>query len=101
MATATITSTTLAVTGPPGQPDISYHPVYEKWQARTARRLQEEGDKLPKTLPEGFPEKVTGDLVWEGETIADTYSWTYVLSPEQLAEIDHALVHFKGEKSSD
>ncbi|KAI3337240.1 TfdA family taurine catabolism dioxygenase TauD [Xylariaceae sp. AK1471] len=94
MSTATITSTTLETPAPHGQPDISYHPDYKKWQARAARRLQE-GD-LPKSVPESFPKKLTGDLVWEGQTITDTFNWTYVLSPEHLAEIDRALTHFKG-----
>ncbi|KAI1121133.1 TfdA family taurine catabolism dioxygenase TauD [Nemania abortiva] len=94
MSTATITSTVPVALAPPGQPDISYHPSYEKWQARVARRLQE--GNLPKSVPEGFPEKLTGDLVWEGQTIADKYNWTYVLSPEHLAEIDQAVAHFKG-----
>ncbi|KAI1738278.1 TfdA family taurine catabolism dioxygenase TauD [Xylaria scruposa] len=94
MSTATITSTVLTALAPPGQPDISYHPDYEKYQARVARRLQE--GNLPKSLPEGFPEKLTGDLVWDGQTVADTYNWTYVLSPEHLAEIDRAVAHFKG-----
>ncbi|KAI0871457.1 TfdA family taurine catabolism dioxygenase TauD [Hypoxylon argillaceum] len=93
MSTTTITSTISLAPGPPGQPDISYHPEYEKWQARAARRLQE--GNLP-NWPAGFPKKLTGDLVWEGQTLADTYSWTYVLSPEHLAEIDKAVAHFKG-----
>lgn len=92
--TATITSTVLEAPATPGQPDISYHPSNEKWQARVARRLQE--GNLPRSVPEGFPEKLTGDLVWEGQTVADTYNWTFVLSPEHLAEIDQALTHFKG-----
>lgn len=80
---------------PPGQPDISYAPDYDKYQARAARRVQSE--KLPTTLPEGFPEQLRGDLVWEGNTLADTYDWTYVLNEEQLAEIDQAVKHFKCE----
>lgn len=78
---------------PPGQPDISYAPDYDKYQARAARRLQ--SGNLPTTLPEGFPEQLNGDLVWEGNTLAETYDWTYVLSKDQLAEIDRAVGHFK------
>ncbi|KAF3764193.1 hypothetical protein M406DRAFT_62540 [Cryphonectria parasitica EP155] len=78
---------------PPGQPDIQYAPDYEKYQARGARRLQTE--KLPTSVPEGFPDQLTGDMVWEGETLAETYDWTYVLKEDQLAEIDEAVQHFK------
>lgn len=78
---------------PPGQPDISYAPDYDKYQARAARRVQSEN--LPSTLPEGFPEQLKGDLVWEGNTLAETYDWTYVLNEDHLAEIDQAVKHFK------
>ncbi|KAI2642741.1 TfdA family taurine catabolism dioxygenase TauD [Xylaria nigripes] len=92
-ATAT-TSIAVEARGPPGQPDISYMPDYEQWQARTALRLK--NDNLPKSVPEGYPEKLTGDLAWDGRTVADEYDWTYVLSPEHLIEIDRALAHFQG-----
>lgn len=78
---------------PPGQPDIQYAPDYAKYQARAARRVQTE--TLPTSVPDGFPDKLDGDMVWEGETVAQTYDWTYVLSEDQLAEIDQALKHFK------
>ncbi|CAJ2509739.1 Uu.00g056390.m01.CDS01 [Anthostomella pinea] len=93
--TATVTFVTPMAPAPPGQPDISYAPDYNKWQARAARRLKEEN--LPKKLPEGFPTQLTGDMVWGGANVAETYDWTYVLSANQLAEIDHAVEHFKGE----
>lgn len=89
----TVTWVTPPAEAPPRQPDINYAPDYDKWQARAARRVAAGG--LPTRVPEGFPEQLTGDLVWEGETLADTYDWTYVLSFEQLAEIDAALAHFK------
>ncbi|KAF5636133.1 family oxidoreductase [Fusarium sp. NRRL 52700] len=78
---------------PPGQPDISYHPEWNKYQARVARRTQTE--KLTKTLPEGFPKELKGDLVWDGETIAQKHDCTYVLLPAQREEIDKALAHLK------
>lgn len=84
---------TPAARPPPGQPDIQYHPDWHKYQARAARRAKL--DNLPKTVPEGFPTELKGDLVWEGETLAETYDWTYVLSAQQLEEIDHALAHFR------
>lgn len=90
VATSFITPAPVA---PPGQPDIAYPPDYAKYQARAARRVATE--RLPTTVPEGFPEQLQGDLVWEGDTVAETYDWTYVLSEEQLAEIDEAVKHFK------
>lgn len=78
---------------PPGQPDISYAPDYDKYQARAARRVKTE--RLPTTVPEGFPAQLKSDMVWEGDTLAETYDWTYVLSEEQLAEIDAAVKYFK------
>lgn len=78
---------------PPGQPDIQYAPDYAKYEARGARRVQAE--KLPTSVPEGFPDQLHGDMVWEGETLAETYDWTYVLNEGQLAEIDEAVKHFK------
>ncbi|BCS22229.1 TauD/TfdA family dioxygenase [Aspergillus puulaauensis] len=89
----TVTWVTPPAEAPPRQPDINYAPDYDKWQARAARRVAAGG--LPTRVPDGFPEQLTGDVVWQGETLADTYDWTYVLSPEQLAEIDAALAHFK------
>jgi len=58
-----------------------------------ARRLATED--LPKTIPNDFPKHMTGPLVWEGGTIARTHDWTFVLSNEQLDEIDLAVWHFK------
>ncbi|OTA96557.1 hypothetical protein M434DRAFT_373646 [Hypoxylon sp. CO27-5] len=91
MATATyVTPPALA---PPGQPDISYAPDFGKYQARREKRVKSGG--LPKELPKGLPQQLTGKLVWEGDSLAQTYNWTYVLSPSQLDEIETALKHFK------
>ncbi|CAF3555197.1 unnamed protein product [Fusarium graminearum] len=85
--------TTPAAQPPPGQPDISYHPNWETYQARVARRTQTEN--LSKEIPEGFPKELKGDLVWEGETVAKEYKWTYTFTDEQLEDINNALAHFK------
>lgn len=78
---------------PPGQPDIDYAPDFAKYQARAARRVETE--RLPTTVPEGFPDQLRGDMVWEGDTVAETYDWTYVLNEDELAEIDEAVRYFK------
>ncbi|KAF4955702.1 hypothetical protein FGADI_4395 [Fusarium gaditjirri] len=87
-------TTTVTAAPPPGQPDIAYAPNYENYQARTTKRLKE--GNLPTSVPDGFPKQLTGDLVWEGDSVGQTYDWTYKLSEEQLREIDQALQHFKG-----
>lgn len=88
-------SVTPAARAPPGQPDIAYAPDRRKWEARTARRLAE--GNLRTTLPQGFPQQLQGDLVWDGANLAESYDWTYVLNTEQLSEIDAAVKHFKCE----
>lgn len=93
MSTTTVTWVTPRTEAPPGQPDIDYAPDYDKWQARAARRVAAGG--LASKVPDGFPEQLTGDLVWDGRTLAESYDWTYVLNSEQLDEIDQALTHFK------
>jgi hypothetical protein len=79
------------------QPDISYHPDFEKYQTRSKQRVQTE--KISKTLPDGFPEKLESSLVWEGKDLSNVEEgkeeWLYKLSVEQLDEIDAALKHFK------
>ena len=89
-------STTAVITpaapAPPGQPDIAYAPDYAKFQARQTQRLKSE--TLPSTVPE-----LTGDLVWDGGSVAQTYDWAYVLSPDQTNEIDRALKHFQGSRN--
>ncbi|KAF5630169.1 family oxidoreductase [Fusarium tjaetaba] len=86
-------TTTVTAAPPPGQPDIAYAPNYENYQARTAKRLKE--GNLPASVPDGFPKQLTGDLVWEGDSVGQSYDWTFKLSEEQLGEIDQALRHFK------
>ncbi|KAK2007909.1 TfdA family taurine catabolism dioxygenase TauD [Colletotrichum eremochloae] len=82
--------------GPPGQPDIAYTPDHDKYLARTKRRQEEE--RLDKTLPEGFPQKLVSKLVWDGKTLAERYDWNYVLTEDDKKEIDEALNHFKALK---
>ncbi|KAI1097553.1 Clavaminate synthase-like protein [Jackrogersella minutella] len=90
---ATATFVTPAAIAPPGQPDISYAPDFGKYQARREKRIKSGG--LPTELPKGLPQQLTGKLVWEGDSLAETYKWTYVLEPSQLDEIGLAVKHFK------
>lgn len=93
MSTTVTYLVTPPAVAPPGQPDISYAPDFTKYQARRDWRLK--SDTLPKELPKGLPQELTGKLVWEGSTLAKTYDWTYVLAPTQLDEIELAVKHFK------
>jgi hypothetical protein len=81
------------------QPDITYHPDREKWQARTARRLVENPSLLSTPLPEGFPRKLNSPLVWEGKDWHDEKQWVHELNLNELKEIDDAVHHFHGKDS--
>lgn len=91
MAAAAVQAPTLP--GPPGQPDIAYTPSHDNYLARIKRRQEKE--KLEKTLPEGFPQRLESKLVWDGNTLAQHYNWNYVLTDADKKEIDEALNHFK------
>ncbi|GKT95330.1 tfdA family taurine catabolism dioxygenase [Colletotrichum tofieldiae] len=94
MAAAAVQAPSLP--GPPGQPDIAYTPNHESYLARTTRRQEQE--RLEKTLPEGFPQKLESKLVWDGNTLAEHYDWNYVLTEADKKEIDEALNYFKSLK---
>ena len=81
-----------------GQPDITYKPDFDKYQARTRIRLQTEPLEQ-KSLPSGYPKQLVSNLVWEGEGLVDNYDWTYVLAPKQVEELENALAYFKCERS--
>lgn len=76
------------------QPDISYHPDFQKYQLRS--------DKIKalnpsiKKLPGSFLSQMKGELVWEAKDYTDEKQWTLVLTEDHLAEIDDALKAFKG-----
>lgn len=83
---------TMSVTATQTQPDISYHPDFEKYQLRSARiKAQLPSDS---ELLQGFPEQLTGPIVWEGEDFENEDDWTLALNAEQLEEIHGALEHF-------
>ncbi|KAF9501195.1 Clavaminate synthase-like protein [Pleurotus eryngii] len=77
------------------QPDIDYHPDEAKYHARTACQLAANPDRVRQPLPEGFPAKVEGPIVWEGKDWKGEHQWVYRLSASELQEIDGALAHFK------
>lgn len=75
------------------QPDVDYTPNFEKYLARTKKRLETEN--LTKSLPPGFPAKLKSDLVWEGDGLEKTYDIVYELSETEVEEIEQALEYFK------
>ena len=77
------------------QPDIQYHPDYTKYIDRARRRKASES--LQQHVPKGFPEQLSSPLVWNGKDVEQRDDWIYQLNQDQLAEIDAALQHFKGE----
>lgn len=79
------------------QPDIEYHPDEAKYKARTARRLAEDPTLPNIALPEGFPAKVEGPIVWEGKDWTSEDQWVYQLSDAELKEIDDAITYFNGQ----
>lgn len=76
------------------QPDIQYHPDYDKYTDRSRRRKATES--LPRRVPEGFPEQLSSPLVWEGKDVEQREDWIFRLNDDQLDEIDAALKGFKG-----
>ncbi|OGE56231.1 hypothetical protein PENARI_c003G04140 [Penicillium arizonense] len=77
----------------PVQPDIQYHPEYEKYKERTRRR--KETETLQTSLPAGFPQQLISPLVWEGKDVEKRDDWIYQLKDGELDEIDAALKSFK------
>ena len=80
------------------QPDIQYHPDWDKYQARTARRTTTE--TLPHAVPDGFPTQLVSNLVWEGHDVEGRDDWVVCLTEAELDEIDAALQSFQGKWSS-
>lgn len=75
------------------QPDISYHPDFQKYQLRS-ERLKAQRPSEPK-LPGSFPFQLAGPLVWEGKNFTDESQWIFSLDGSQYEEIHQALIHFK------
>lgn len=75
------------------QPDIEYHPNFEKYQARS--QLRQKTESLPTTIPGGFPAQLQSPLAWDGKDIESRTDWVVELDDTHLDEIDQALKHFK------
>ncbi|EED19027.1 TfdA family oxidoreductase, putative [Talaromyces stipitatus ATCC 10500] len=75
------------------QPDIQYHPDYNKFLDRGKRRLERE--VLSKDLPCGLPQQLSSSFVWAGDDIQGRDDWVIALTARHLEEIDRALNQFK------
>jgi hypothetical protein len=75
------------------QPEITYHPNFEQYNARSQQR--QKAEQLPTALPDGFPGQLFSPLVWEGKDVEGRSDWIFELNESQLDEIDQALQKFK------
>ena len=75
------------------QPDITYHPNFEQYKARSQQRQKVE--QLPTSLPDGFHKQLFSPLVWEGKDVEGRTDWIFELNESQLDEIHEALQKFK------
>ena len=81
------------------QPDIEYHPDYEKYLQRRTRRLAENPKLSDVLLPSGFPKRVDGPIVWEGKDWTSEDQWVYRLGELELKEVDDALICFRSKSN--
>ncbi|KAK4171360.1 hypothetical protein QBC36DRAFT_391169 [Triangularia setosa] len=73
--------------------DIGYAVDEVAFKRRSEARLAARG--LPTHLPDGFPARVTGPLVWTTSDIQDESEYVYYLTDDDKAEILAALGEFK------
>ncbi|KAI0047031.1 Clavaminate synthase-like protein [Auriscalpium vulgare] len=78
------------------QPNIYYHSDRAKWETCTVHRLAEDPSLPRQPLPDGFPVKVEGPMVWEASDWTDERQWLFELAEADLQEINEALAYFKG-----
>lgn len=89
-----------AISLPPQQPDIVYTPDFNKFKARTKKRLATENLEA-RSLPAGFPSKLESDFVWDGQNVKENYQWVYEFNEREVEEIKDALKHFKCQRLSE
>lgn len=76
--------------------DFSYEVNEEKHLARIRRRLAQGG--LAQSLPNGFPTRLEGPLVWKAKDFRiEESEFVYHVTEQDKAEIASALEYFKGE----
>jgi len=73
--------------------DIGWVPDLQQYEERAARAFT--GIAESKTLPSGWPNQLSGPLVWSGSDPDGVEENRYDLSNAQIHEIKEALVHVK------
>ncbi|KAJ5175659.1 uncharacterized protein N7482_001536 [Penicillium canariense] len=72
---------------------IQWLPSLETHLARSCA-LASLGERLPTTVPVGFPDLIKSDRDWSGSNFESEGDYVYILSPEDLAESETALHSF-------
>ncbi|KAK5449836.1 hypothetical protein LTS15_008408 [Exophiala xenobiotica] len=73
---------------------IGYDVDEKAFRQRSEIRLATGG--LPDTVPEGWPQKLEGALVWNKDHFQDEAEYVYYLTDADKADIRGALEYFKG-----
>ncbi|KAK3991426.1 hypothetical protein QBC44DRAFT_341025 [Cladorrhinum sp. PSN332] len=76
-----------------GYADIQYDVDEAKFKARSEARLR--AGNLPTSVPDGWPTKLTGPLIWSSDSFPDEEEYVYHLTDADKAEILLALACFK------
>lgn len=91
----TSTNTNFGVSGTNYEaPNIDWVPSFENYMARVDRLSKSHARTT--TLPPGFPERIEAPRTWTGHEISEEKSYIYVLSEDEVNEIEEALGYFKG-----
>lgn len=77
------------------RPDIEWLPSYDTYKARIARLAALNFDR-PTSVPYGWPARIDAPRNWSGSEYADSSRYVVELTKEDIAEIEHALSHFRG-----
>ncbi|KAK0714703.1 hypothetical protein B0H67DRAFT_489444 [Lasiosphaeris hirsuta] len=76
------------------RPNIDWFPSYKVYKDRVDR-LAALNPNRPTTVPEGWPTHIDAERAWSGSDFKSENDYVVQLSPEDIAEIDAGLAHFK------
>lgn len=76
------------------RPSIKFEPDRADYEART-KRIVQKGLSHP-SLPEGYPSRISGERVWDGNDVGGVDGFAQCLSLQEIDEIEDALAYFKG-----